>query len=123
MSNHALSPAAGTSITQSPSLRSAEMQPTWQTRVKGSPVTLATSAGENAGAIPAERCKPVADAMAEGLTGANWPAGANSRAERGLSATTRTEGATARARAAALVFFGGACYGFNATCYKLSYAA
>ena len=86
-------------------------------------MTLATSAGENAAAIPAERCKPVADAMAEGLAGSNWPAGANSRAERGLSATTRTEGAAARARAVALVFFGGACYGFNATCYKLSYAA
>lgn len=28
----------------------------------------------------------------------------------------------ARARAVLLVFFGGACYGFNATCYKISYA-
>ena len=27
-----------------------------------------------------------------------------------------------RTKAAILVFFGGACYGFNATCYKLSYA-
>lgn len=27
----------------------------------------------------------------------------------------------ARARAVLLVFFGGACYGFNATCYKISY--
>lgn len=86
-------------------------------------MTLSTSAGENAAAIPAERYKPVTDAMAEELAGANWPAGANSRAERGFSATTRTEGAAARARAVALVFFGGACYGFNATCYKLSYAA
>lgn len=30
--------------------------------------------------------------------------------------------ASARAKAVLLVFFGGACYGFNATCYKLSYA-
>lgn len=29
--------------------------------------------------------------------------------------------ASARAKAVLLVFFGGACYGFNATCYKLSY--
>ena len=28
-----------------------------------------------------------------------------------------------RARSVAFVFFGGACYGFNATCYKLAYAA
>ncbi len=36
-------------------------------------------------------------------------------------ATAATD-AGARTKAAILVFFGGACYGFNATCYKLSYA-
>lgn len=35
---------------------------------------------------------------------------------------TAAANAGTRTRAAILVFFGGACYGFNATCYKLSYA-
>lgn len=35
---------------------------------------------------------------------------------------TAAADAGTRTRAAILVFFGGACYGFNATCYKLSYA-
>lgn len=33
-----------------------------------------------------------------------------------------TDSVSVRARAVLLVFFGGACYGFNATCYKISYA-
>lgn len=36
--------------------------------------------------------------------------------------TTAARDAGARTKAVILVFFGGACYGFNATCYKLSYA-
>lgn len=35
---------------------------------------------------------------------------------------TAAADAGTRTKAAILVFFGGACYGFNATCYKLSYA-
>lgn len=34
---------------------------------------------------------------------------------------TAARSAGARTKAVACVFFGGACYGFNATCYKLSY--
>lgn len=36
--------------------------------------------------------------------------------------TTAARSAGERTKAVACVFFGGACYGFNATCYKLSYA-
>lgn len=36
--------------------------------------------------------------------------------------TLESRASKARAKAVVLVFFGGACYGFNATCYKLSYS-
>lgn len=39
-----------------------------------------------------------------------------------MPSTLNSRAAQARAKAVILVFFGGACYGFNATCYKLSYA-
>ena len=51
------------------------------------------------------------------------PSDVNSAARRTAVGPVSSESAGARARAVLLVFFGGACYGFNATCYKLSYAA
>ena len=39
-----------------------------------------------------------------------------------VSKPVKKKSGASRLRAVLLVFFGGACYGFNATCYKLSYA-